>query len=109
MKNKIQANASGTRFIEVSEDHLKSIQQYAFFDHLIDSNGIIDEDVLEKLKMNIRSLLESEEKNDRALLDLCLDVVYNANMKAFGLQQLVQLYVDWSKMQDIGEVEPAEA
>ncbi len=109
MKNKIQANASGTRFIEVSEDHLKSIQQYALFDHLIDSNGIIDEDVLEKLKMNIRSLLESEEKNDRALLDLCLDVVYNANMKAFGLQQLVQLYVDWSKMQDIGEVEPAEA
>lgn len=109
MKYKIQANASGTRFIEVSEDHLKSIQQYALFDHLIDSNGIIDEDVLEKLKMNIRSLLESEEKNDRALLDLCLDVVYNANMKAFGLQQLVQLYVDWSKMQDIGEVEPAEA
>lgn len=109
MKNKIQANASGTRFIEVSEDHLKSIQQYALFDHLIDSNGIIDEDVLEKLKMNIRSLLESEEKNDRALLDLCLDVVYHSNMKAFGLQQLVQLYVDWSKMQDIGEVEPAEA
>ncbi|MFZ1236388.1 MAG: hypothetical protein WAR39_05225 [Prevotella sp.] len=109
MKYKIQANASGTRFIEVSEDHLKSIQQYALFDHLIDSNGIIDEDVLEKLKMNIRSLLESEEKNDRALLDLCLDVVYHANMKSFGLQQLVQLYVDWSKMQDIGEVEPAEA
>ena len=109
MKYKIQANASGTRFIEVSEDHLKSIQQYALFDHLIDSNGIIDEDVLEKLKMNIRSLLESEEKNDRALLDLCLDVVYHANMKSFGLQQLVQLYVDWSKMQNIGEVEPAEA
>lgn len=109
MKYKIQANASGTRFIEVSEDHLKSIQQYALFDHLIDSNGIIDEDVLEKLKMNIRSLLESEEKNDRALLDLCLDVVYHSNMKSFGLQQLVQLYVDWSKMQNIGEVEPAEA
>jgi hypothetical protein len=29
------------------------------------------------------------------LLDLCLDVIYNQNMKALGLHNLVLLYVDW--------------
>lgn len=96
---KIQANHSGTRSIEVSETHLKTIEKYSLFKNLIDSNGIIDEAVLDKLKFNVRSMLESESGNDRDLLDLCLDVIYNANMKAFGLKQLVALYVDWSKKQ----------
>lgn len=92
---KIQANASGTRSIEVSDNHLKTIQKYSLFNGLIDSNGIIDETVLDKLKFNVRSLLESAEENDKALLDLCLDVIYNNNMKALGLQNLVALYKTW--------------
>jgi hypothetical protein len=43
---KIQANASGTRSIEVSEKHLMTLKKYALLKNLIDSNGIIDEDVL---------------------------------------------------------------
>jgi hypothetical protein len=92
---KIQANASGTRSIEISEQHLETINHYQLFRDLIDSTGYVDEQVLEKLKLNIRSLLESETVHDKALLDLCLDVVYHANMKAFGLQQLVLLYINW--------------
>ena len=73
---KIQANASGTRSIEVS-------------------NGIVDEQVLDKLKLNVRSLLESSGISDKDLLDLCLDVIYNNNMKALGLANLVALYKEW--------------
>lgn len=93
--NKIQANASGTRSIEVSDLHLQTIRKYALLDRLVDSNGIIDEPVLDKLKLNVRSLLESAGATDKDLLDLCLDVIYNNNMKAFGLQRLVALYKEW--------------
>jgi len=92
---KIQANPKGSRFIEVSDEHLATIDQYQLLRNLIDSNGIIDENVLDKLKFNVRSLLESSGA-DKALLDLCLDVIYNSDMKAFGLHQLVLLYIDWS-------------
>ena len=92
---KIQANSSGTRSIEVSENHLETIEKYALLKNLIDSNGIIDEDVLDKLKCNIRSLLESDGGKDKNLLDLCLDVIYNINMKAYGLHQLALLLIDW--------------
>ena len=51
--------------------------------------------MLNKLKLNIRSLLESEAGMDKQLLDLCLDVIYHSNMKAFGLQQLVILFINW--------------
>ncbi len=34
---------------------------------------------------------------DKGLVDLCLDVVYNKNMKAFGLHQLVLLYIEWDE------------
>lgn len=101
---KIQANTSGTRNIEVTDEHLESIEKYALLRNLIDSNGIIDEAVLDKLKFNLRSLLESDEGRDKALLDLCLDVIYNSNMKAFGLHRLVLLYIDWkSKQKTVGE------
>ena len=101
---KIQANTSGTRNIEVTDVHLESIEKYALLRNLIDSNGIIDEAVLDKLKFNLRSLLESDEGRDKALLDLCLDVIYNSNMKAFGLHRLVLLYLDWkSKQKTVGE------
>ena len=92
---KIQANASGTRSIEVSEKHLMTLKKYALLKNLIDSNGIIDEDVLDKLKFNCRSILESQPTIDKELMDLCLDVIYNTNMKAIGLQNLVLLSVEW--------------
>lgn len=95
---KIQANVSGTRTIEVSDKHLETISRYSLLKDLIDSNGIIDEQVLDKLKMNVRSMLESETVKDNDLIDLCLDVIYHSNMKAFGLHKLILLYVQW--MQD---------
>lgn len=94
---KIQANASGTRSIEVSDLHLETLQKYTLLDSLVDSNGIIDEAVLDKLKLNVRSLLESSGISDKNLLELCLDVIYNNNMKAIGLSNLVALYKEWEK------------
>ncbi len=92
---KIQSNPSGTRSIDISEQHLETIEKYQLFRDLIDSNGYIDESVLDKLKLNIRALLESDATTDKALLDLCLDVIYHPNMKAFGLQQLILLFINW--------------
>ena len=85
----IQANPSGTRSIEVSSD----------------STGIVDEPVLDKLKLNIRSLIASQEEDSKELLDLCIDVIYHNNMKAFGLQQLIKLYLTWLSTQDAEEEE----
>ncbi|MEE1232650.1 MAG: hypothetical protein U0L16_05215 [Phocaeicola sp.] len=96
----IQTNASGTRSMEISEENLQTIRKYALFQHLIDSNGIIDEAVLDKLKLNIRSLITSQDGNNKELLDLCIDVIYHNNMKAFGLHQLILLYVDWEQEQE---------
>lgn len=96
---KIQANASGTRSIEVSDVHLKTLAKYSLLDALVDSNGIVDEPVLDKLKLNVRSLLESSGVSDKNLLDLCLDVIYNNNMKALGLSNLVALYKEWETKQ----------
>ncbi len=93
----IQTNTSGTRSMEISEEHLKTIEKYSLFQHLIDSNGIVDESVLDKLKLNIRSLIASSETNCKDLLDLCIDVIYHNNMKAFGLNQLLQLYAKWEE------------
>lgn len=100
MMYKIQANPTGTRSIEVSEEHLQTISKYALLKNLIDSTGIIDETVLDKVKFTLRALLESEAGKDKALLDLCLDVIYHNNMKAFGLHQLTLLYIDWVSKQD---------
>jgi hypothetical protein len=96
--HKIQTTQSGTRSIEISVEHLMTIDKYQLFRDLIDSSGFIDEQVLDKLKLNIRSLLESENDNDKELLNLCFDVIYHQNMKAFGLQQLVILYINWKEL-----------
>ncbi|MBO4984979.1 MAG: hypothetical protein J6C87_04990 [Bacteroides sp.] len=101
----IQANPSGTRKMEVSEENLMTIRKYSLFQHLIDSNGIIDETVLDKLKLNIRSLIAAQVEDSKDLLDLCIDVIYHNNMKAFGLQQLIQLYLKWMAEQPEETVE----
>lgn len=93
----IQTNPTGTRTMEISEEHLQTIEKYALFQHLIDSNGIVDESVLDKLKLNVRSLIASMEENSKDLLDLCIDVIYHNNMKAFGLHQLILLYIQWER------------
>ncbi|MBE6283458.1 MAG: hypothetical protein E7098_03855 [Mediterranea massiliensis] len=101
----IQANPSGTRSIQISDENLATIRKYALFSHLIDSNGIVNESVLEKLKLNIRSLIAGNVTDRKELLDLCIDVIYHNNMKAFGLQQLIVLYLDWTSKQQLSEEE----
>lgn len=93
----IQTNTSGTRSMNISEENLKTIEKYSLFQQLIDSSGIVDESVLEKLKLNIRSIIGSSEKDCKDLLDLCLNVIYHDNMKAFGLHQLIMLYINWER------------
>ena len=39
------------------------------------------------------------------LLDLCLDVIYNQNMKAIGLKNLVVLFKEWSATHQDSEEE----
>lgn len=93
----IQANPSGTRAIKVTTRDLETIDRYSLFQHLIDSNGIVDETVLEKLRLNIRSLIIAQETDCKDLLDLCIDVIYHNDMKAFGLHQLILLYIRWTE------------
>ena len=97
---KIQTNKSGTRSMEISEEHLQTIKKYALFQLLIDSNGIVDESALDKLKLNVRSLIASMEESCKDLLDLCIDVIYHDNMKAYGLYQLIRLYIEWERKKD---------
>lgn len=92
---KIQANKSGTRQIEVSEENLRTIREYSLLQWLVDSNGIVTEAVLDKLKLNVRSMLTSGQTS-KNLLDLCIDVIYHKDMKAFGLGNLVKAYEEWN-------------
>lgn len=92
----IQTNASGTRQMWIDESHLQTIRKYALFARLIDSNGIVNETVLDKLKLNVQSLMQSTEDNSD-LIALCRDVLFHDNMKAFSLHQLITLYLNWLK------------
>lgn len=90
----IVSNASGTRSINISDENLQTIEKYSLFRNLVDSNGIIDDDVLEKLKLNARALVESTNASDKALMDLCFDVLYHPNMKAVALHNLILLFAE---------------
>lgn len=102
----IQANESGTRSINVSDDNLSTIRRFSLLQFLVDSNGIITEQSLDKLKLNIRSLLTTPQGSDKQLLDLCIDVIYHRDMKAFGLRNLIALFEKWNT--DNPEPIPAE-
>lgn len=91
----IQANANATRYINVTDANLQVIRKYSLLNGLVDSNGLVEESVLDKLKLNIRSLLESVGTEDKDLLDLCFDVIYHKDMKAFGLHNLIVLYATY--------------
>ena len=92
----ILCNLKGSRKLSVSETHLNTIEHYALFSYLLDSNGIVEESVLEKLRLNVRSLLSNGEP-DPQLVDLCEHVIFHSDMKAFGLHQLILLFIDWEK------------
>lgn len=90
----IQTNAKGSRQITITDSHLETIRKYSLFQQLVDSNGIIDETVVEKLRLNVRALMETNSGH-ADLLDLCQNVLFHDNMKAFGLNQLVGFYIKW--------------
>ncbi|MBQ6965906.1 MAG: hypothetical protein IJP82_09500 [Bacteroidaceae bacterium] len=93
---KIQTNASGTRYIEVTEEHLKTIEEYSLFKGLVPSNGIVDETTLETLKHNVKSIILNDAVEDnKDLCNLCFNVLYHDNMKVFGLKELIMLYIGW--------------
>lgn len=93
----IQLNESGTRHLNVSDTNLETIRKHNLFHALFNSTGYVTEDDLEKLKLNLRSLIAASKDNTKDLLDLCIDVVYHDKMKAYGLRNLVALYTDWCK------------
>lgn len=102
----IQTNKSGTRTLPVSEQHLQTIDKYSLFQGLLDSNGVVDEALLDKLKYTVRSLILAEEGKEETkdLLDLCVDVLCHPNMKAYGLSELIQLYGRWITDQLVPEI-----
>ncbi|MBQ7526842.1 MAG: hypothetical protein IKQ07_08270 [Bacteroidaceae bacterium] len=93
----ILCNMKGSRKLSVDDSHLMTIDRYSLFSDLLDSNGIVEESVLEKLRLNVRSLLANEP--DPELLDFCERILFHNDMKAFGLHQLILLYIDWKREQ----------
>ena len=100
----ITTNKSGTRSMEISDAHLLTIEKYQLFSGLVDSNGIVDENVLNKLKLTVRSLIASQE-DCKDLLALCMDVLFHDNMKALGLAALIALYDEWQANREQVEAE----
>ena len=94
MSMKINANASGTRTIEVTEVQLQIIKKYSLLDRIANSTGVIDEESLDKLRLTVRSLIASQTMASKELLDLCL-VLYHEDMKALGLKNLIKCYNEW--------------
>ena len=104
---KINANASGTRTIEVTEVQLQIIRRYSLLDRIANSAGIIDEDSLNKLRLTVRSLIASQTMASKGLLELCL-VLYHEDMKAHGLNNLMKCYNEWLMSQESVQSEDAE-
>lgn len=104
---KINANASGTRTIEVTEVQLQIIKRYSLLDRIANSAGVIDEDSLNKLRLTVRSLIASQTMASKELLELCL-VLYHEDMKALGLNNLMKCYNEWLISQENEKSEDAE-
>ena len=105
----IQLNKTASHSMEVTEENLQTIRKYSLFKGLVDSNGYVTENELNKLKYNIRSLISNSEENCKDLLDLCIDVIYHDKMKAFGLDQLIKAYIEWEASQKVEQTEETEA
>ncbi len=80
----------------ITTSHLETLERLALFSDLLDSNGIVDEGVLDKLRLHVRQLLESRS-DDKELLELCKDVLFHDNMKAYTLHQLISLFLYWKQ------------
>ena len=93
---RIICNMKGSRTMAITDEHLETIDKYYLFNNLLDSNGIVDEMILEKLQLNLRALLE-RTGGEAELVNLAKDVVFHENMKALALHQLILLYLDWQK------------
>lgn len=93
---KIICNMKGSRTMAISDKHLETLEKYSLFVNLLDSNGIVDDVILEKLQLNVRSLLERTEGTPD-LVTLAHEVIFHENMKALALHQLILLYLDWEK------------
>ncbi len=100
----ITTNKSGTRSIVISDEHLCTIEKYQLFTGLVGSSGIVDEEVLDKLKLTVRSLIASQEEC-KDLFDLCIEVLYHDNMKALGLSALMALYNEWLASREQAQTE----
>ena len=104
---KINANASGTRTIEVTEEQLQIIRKYSLFDRIANSTGVIDEESLNKLRLTVRSLIASQTMASKELIDIC-PILYHEDMKALGLNNLVKCYNEWLVSQESEKSEDAE-
>ena len=91
---KINANASGTRTIEVTEEQLQIIRKYSLLDRIANSTGVIDEESLNKLRLTVRSLIASQTMASNELLEIC-PILYHEDMKALGLRNLMKCYTEW--------------
>lgn len=96
----IQLNATGTRHLDISDENFRTIQRYGLLDGLADSTGYITEEVLDKLKLNVRALIAHSADDVKDLLDLCIDVIYHDRMKAYGLRSLIEAYGQWQAAQE---------
>ena len=99
---KFNANASGTRTIEFTEEQLQIVKKYSLFDRIANSTGVIDEESLGKLRLTVRSLIASQTMASKELLDIC-PILYHEDMKALGLKNLIKCYSEW-----MASNEPAE-
>lgn len=104
----IQLNESGTRNMNVTEQNLQTIHKYNLFNGLVSSTGYVTEADLDKLKLNIRSLIASSSENTKDLLDLCIDIIYHDKMKALGLKNLIAVYNMWQDSLPTEGATPAE-
>ena len=93
----IQLNESGSRHLIVTEENMATLQKYNLLSGLVYSTGYVTESVLDRLKLNIRSLIASSTENTKDLLDLCIDVIYHDKMKAYGLRNLIEAYHQWEE------------
>ena len=93
----IQLNDKASHFLEITEQNLLTLQQYALLQDLVDSTGYITEDTMLRLKLRTRSLLLTATPVPQDLLDLYAEVICHDKMKAFGLKQLMEVYASWNK------------
>ena len=102
---KFNANASGTRTIEFTEEQLQIVKKYSLFDRIANSTGVIDEESLGKLRLTVRSLIASQTMASKELLEIC-PILYHEDMKALGLKNLIKCYSEW--LANIEATETAE-